>query len=961
MENLKLKLIKHMSKTNEVESMRYIRKKITILLILAVVFASFFSGAPVHSKVIYQTVTSETITSGVVLERITRFTDEGWLKINVLRANLNNPNVHIDTLTNKDSIKNLTNTKELAESHNAVAAVNAGFFNWMSETGKASPDGPLIQSGELISADHEYNRYNNSMGTFSIDKNNNVLFDFWKTDLELTASNGNTMTITQYNKASFKDYTDVVMWCRKWDEYSLGASEKYPDIVEMVIEGPFVTEIREGMPPVKIPENGYVIITRGKNAEFIKNNFKVGSPVLLSMTTRPDWENMKMSVTGSAILVKNGKIPSPFSFDIAGRHPRTMVGSSKDGKELILVTVDGRQQGSIGMTQTEAAALMLELGAYNALNLDGGGSTTMAARKPATENIEIVNSPSDGSPRRISNAIGIFSTFPPYPLEGFIIDTVDTNVFVNTSREFKALPYDAYMNPIKIDQSQLKWSVSGVEGYFKGNVFYPESTGTATITVSSGSVKSSIKVNVLPPPGELILSSNSLKINVGQSRSLSVVGKDNNGYSARISAKDVDWSLTGDIGELDLNTFTASKAGTGYITASLGDVKAHCAISVALETNHVIGSFDKLEGTFTSVPETIPGSYEITKEIDNKVTGKLTYNFNTTEGTRAAYIVFPDEGIDLKENTTKIGFWAYNPHENSNWLRGEVVDANGNKHFIDFSKTLDWTGWKYVEASVSGINSPKKLTRIYVVQVNPITSSGSLYLDELTITTATYPVIDKNQIPEDTLPVYEANKNVKPSKDDDYKKFILFGNKDTANTLLENLLFMNLYEKATQSSISEDLNEDANENEIEIKFLKDYNTYRAYDSNGCRFIELNTSKNSIRTSAQGQWQWFLKQLDSFNGDNLFIFMENAPNKFSDSLEGNLFKTVLSEHKDKIKNIWVFFNGTEDNVFMEDGVKYISSAGLNINNLTPDNADTVKYIEVTVVNGEPTYQIKNVIN
>lgn len=99
-------------------------------------FASFFSGAPVHSKVIYQTVTSETITSGVVLERITRFTDEGWLKINVLRANLNNPNVHIDTLTNKDSIKNLTNTKELAESHNAVAAVNAGFFNWMSETGK---------------------------------------------------------------------------------------------------------------------------------------------------------------------------------------------------------------------------------------------------------------------------------------------------------------------------------------------------------------------------------------------------------------------------------------------------------------------------------------------------------------------------------------------------------------------------------------------------------------------------------------------------------------------------------------------------------------------------------------------------------------------------------------------------------------------------------------------------------
>lgn len=938
--------------------MEYIRKKFTIVLILAVVFVSFFTNTPVHSKVIYQTVTSETITSGVVLERITRFTDEGWLKINVLRANLNNPNVQIDTISHKDSIKSLSNVKELVESSNAIAAVNAGFFNWMSETGKASPDGPVVQSGQLISADHEYNRYNNSMGTFSIDKNNNTLYHFWKTDMEIMASNGKTMTISHYNKASFKDYTDVTMWCRKWDKYSLGASEKYPDIVEMVIEGPFVTDIREGMPPVEIPENGYVIITRGKNAEFIKNNFKVGSPFLLSITTKPNWEDMKMSVTGSAILVKNGKIPSPFSFDIAGRHPRTMVGSSKDGKELLLVTVDGRQQSSLGMTQTEAANLMIELGAYNALNLDGGGSTTMAVRKPGSENIEIINSPSDGSPRRISNAIGIFSTFPPYPLEGFIIDTVDTNIFVNTSREFKALAYDAYMNPLKINQSEIKWSVSGVEGYFKGNVFYPESTGTATITVSSGSVKSSIQVNVLPAPGELILSSNSLKMNIGQSRSLSVVGKDNNGYSARISAKDIDWSLTGDIGELELNTFTASKAGTGYITASLGDVKAHCSISVALETNHVIGSFDKLDGTFDSAPKTIPGSYEITKEIDNKVSGKLTYNFNTTEGTRAAYVVFPNEGLDLKKNTTKIGFWAYNPHENSNWLRGEVVDSKGNKHFIDFSKTLDWVGWKFVEASVSGINSPEKLTKIYVVQVNPITSLGSLYLDELTITTATYPVINEDEIPKDTAPVYAANKNVKPSEDEDYKKFILFGKKDTANTLLENLLLMSLYEKA---KIQYDSSDNSNKNEIEIKFLKNYNTHKSYDFNGCRFIELNTSKNSIRTSAQGQWQWFLKQLDSYNGDNLFIFMENSPNKFSDSLEGNLFKTILSEHKDKIKNIWVFSGDVEDNVVMENGVKYISSAGLNINNLMPDNANTVKYIEVTIVNGEPTYQIKNVIN
>ncbi|MDQ2085135.1 phosphodiester glycosidase family protein [Herbivorax sp. ANBcel31] len=933
--------------------MNYIRKKVAMILMLAIVFVSFYSNTNVNANIIYEETTLETITSGVTLENITRFSDEGWQNINVLRVNLTNPNVQIDTLSNKDSLKNLTNTKELVESHEAIAAVNAGFFSWMQESGKASPNGPFVKSGELMSVNHEHNRYSDSMATISLDKKNNVLYDFWKIDMEMIAYNGKSMVVSRYNKSSFNDYEDVTMWCRNWDEYSHGATEEYPDMVEMVIENTLVTDIREGKPPVEIPENGYVVMARGERADFIKNNFIEGSPIFLSISTNPDWENMKMSVGGSAILVKNGKIPSTFSYKIGGRHPRTMAGSSSNGRELLLVTVDGRQQGSLGMTQTESASLMLELGAYNALNLDGGGSTTMAARKPGTQNIEIVNTPSDGSARRVSNAIGVFSVFPPYPLEHLMIDTIEPNVFVNTSREFKAIGIDSYMNPHSISQSDVDWSVSGVEGSFENNVFYPESSGTATITASLGRVETSMEVNVLPSPSELILSSNSLKMNVEQIRSISVIGKDNQGYSARISSKDVDWSLTGDIGELESNTFTAKETGTGYITASVGDAKAHCTISVALETDYVIDSFDKLNGSFESVPETISGSYEITKEIDNESSGKLTYDFDTPDGTRAAYLIFEDEGIELKENTTKIGFWAYNPHENSNWLRGEVIDSRGNKHFIDFAETLEWSGWEYVEASVSGINSPEKLTKIYVVQVNPVTSTGSLYLDDLTLTTATYPVIDEDEIPKDTTPVHEADRSVKLSEEDDFKKFIVFGEKNKADNLLENLLLMNLQEKT-------EIENNLENNSIETKFLTDYSTYRSYDSNGCRFIELNTSNNSIRTSASGQWQWLLRQLDSFTGENLFIFMENSLDNFNDHLEAELLKDILAEHKNNGKNIWVFFNDSKDSVNMENGIKYIGSAGLNADNLTPDNAHTVKYVEVTIKGNEVTYQVRSLI-
>ena len=119
-----------------------------------------------------------------------------------------------------------------------------------------------------------------------------------------------------------------------------------------------------------------------------------------------------MAITGGAIILEDGSIPTSFSHNSPGRHPRTAIGSSKDGDQVIMVTVDGRQQSSLGMTLTELASLMLELGAHNAINLDGGGSTTMAARRPGTRNVNVVNNPSDGMPRKVGNAVGVISTAP---------------------------------------------------------------------------------------------------------------------------------------------------------------------------------------------------------------------------------------------------------------------------------------------------------------------------------------------------------------------------------------------------------------------------------------------------------------------------------------------------------------------------------------------------------------------
>jgi len=86
------------------------------------------------------------------------------------------------------------------------------------------------------------------------------------------------------------------------------------------------------------------------------------------------------------------------------RHPRTAVGVRPDGV-IVLVTVDGRQPlHSVGMSIAELTALMIELGCAEAINLDGGGSTTMVIRD------KIVNRPSDAAGERpVSDALLVYS------------------------------------------------------------------------------------------------------------------------------------------------------------------------------------------------------------------------------------------------------------------------------------------------------------------------------------------------------------------------------------------------------------------------------------------------------------------------------------------------------------------------------------------------------------------------
>ncbi|MCX8129589.1 MAG: phosphodiester glycosidase family protein [Clostridia bacterium] len=956
--------------------MKYIRKSISIILISVLVLVSTFCTVYAESGAIYQYSEGTTpVTSGATLEKITRLTDEGWLDINVLRVDISNPDVKIDTIVNTDSIRSTSTTKSFAQGSGAVAAVNSSYFIWTDTPGVVTPIGPVLKDNKVLSADSEFNKNKNpdKFASLSISNLNEVLCSYIKLNISLTAPNGNTLEVGRYN-TPYSGHRDLTIHDRKWSKKSIGTDTPRvgcSDILEMVVVDGIVTEIRQGQPAVEIPENGYVVITRKGGDQLILDNFAVGDPVQYNVTGTPDFSSQKAIINGGAIILKDGKIPDAFSHIPEGTYssnkPRTAIGSSKDGKRIFMVTVDGKPTRSVGVTLTELAQIMAELGAYNAINLDGGGSSAMVSRTPGTNDITLINDPSDGSMRKVSAAVGIFSTGKPTnELSGLFIDTDDDNVFINTSRAFTVRGYDKYYNPIPIKPKDVKWSVSGLKGYFKDNVFYPKSLGRGKIKATVGKISKEIEISSLSSPVQLKLSQSTLKLPLGKSRSFTVRGKNKNGYYANIYPTDIKWTVKGGIGRFGKDEFTATKEGVGYLDAAVGNTHAYCVVSVEVEKTTVIDKFEDNNNTFVSYPATVAGSYETSKEQKHSgnTSGKLTYDFSNIEGNRAAYVVLENDGIPLAANSKKLGMWVYNDHDNPSWLAAWVNDSKGKQHQVYFTKNIDWTGWKYVEASLENIDSPAKVTRVYLVQPNPVADSGSIFIDDLSVTSSSYPSADKLKVPKDTVPVDEANKSTSFKRSSTSFRFAVFGQSREPKNALEKLLVTNLTKKInTAYDAAAFVGDSGHEGAKAVKkpLVATDKGYKSLDISNSKLIQLDTSNGGLHKTDPEQWRWLLKELDSVKGNNIFIFMADSPQSFDDKLEAELFQKVLTDYKKKAgKTIWVFSEGDENISSMENGIKYITTAGYNVKGLTQKNTSVVKYMVVTVKGNTVTYEFKPIV-
>ena len=172
---------------------------------------------------------------------------------------------------------------------------------------------------------------------------------------------------------------------------------------EYIVRGGRVAAVNLSDSP--IPEDGLVISVHGKAKDAFAQ-VKVGDAVRVAEAIGAPWESLPTVIGAGPMLVKDGIAhvtaeEEEFPPDIArGRAPRTAFGVTAEGHYLLAV-VDGRQSHSIGCTLQEMAEFMLQFGAVQAINFDGGGSSALVVGG------ELENSPSDGQERAVGSALAL--------------------------------------------------------------------------------------------------------------------------------------------------------------------------------------------------------------------------------------------------------------------------------------------------------------------------------------------------------------------------------------------------------------------------------------------------------------------------------------------------------------------------------------------------------------------------
>ena len=388
----------------------------------AIVLALGLAAGPVaaHAQA-GDTVSGRDLAAGIAYRQFVDRTGP-WV-MHLVRVNLRRAGVDVRHVRAHDQLKGRERTSDMARRLTAsgatvIAAVNADFFSLTT----GENENNQVIGGEwwkgLKVTDSPYDTFDNTHAQFAIDGAGRPMLD--RFTLDGSAWSHGVMTpilATNFNPAGVPEGTALYTsrfgastprdTTRLTAEATMIASGRSGDTMFYVRHG--AVSATSGS---AIPADGAVLAAYGTGQRLKEvQAMAAGDTVRVLLATQPRMPRGATPATligGWPRILRDGRDISPEAPGIEGtisrnaemRHPRTAIGFSRDSTTLYLLTVDGRSAASVGMTLTELAGIMRRLGAWQALNFDGGGSTTMVV-----EGV-VMNKPSDPTgEREVGNAL----------------------------------------------------------------------------------------------------------------------------------------------------------------------------------------------------------------------------------------------------------------------------------------------------------------------------------------------------------------------------------------------------------------------------------------------------------------------------------------------------------------------------------------------------------------------------
>lgn len=565
------------------KKIRFLSKLIRHTAVLSIVSA-LFVGAVMAEDAPYKTG-EEPIAPGVIHESHYWNTNYGPIRFEVLKCDLSNPNLDLRLVAGQGEYTERATVPAMAENTGAVAMLNGDFFNMALE---GAPIGPSLVNEQLASSPAVIQ----GIYSLGITADGTAMIEAMSYNGSVRAADGAVFPIDGLNKTYYwhdpsgqESHTNTIqMYNDLWGSSSRG----HADNTEVLIgyDGTVEQISRGATFPFEVPDGKTILQVNGNAEAFINAHCPIGSKVQITSQIIPD-RNWTFLVGGHALLADQGHMVNYYKdlSSLAGTRARTAAAVSQDGKTLWFVCAEGRTNRSVGAQLSTMGYFMEYLGAWRAVNLDGGGSTNMVVRHLGETNLSTVVAPEGfGALRPVVNGIGIYNSTPVGQIAGFETTGPETMV-VGESRSFGvSKAWDANYHALGVNSADFTLSSAGGLGASAGMNYVALQTGNETVQITSNSgVTESRNVNIIGEEGltSLRIDTDQFMVSDGSVVYATLYGTKTDGSEVLLDPRVVNWSVEGFSGSGTNGVMTIESTGNlanGKIVATLGGLRGEALL-----------------------------------------------------------------------------------------------------------------------------------------------------------------------------------------------------------------------------------------------------------------------------------------------------------------------------------------------------------------------------------------------